>query len=350
MEQRVKWLDVARAIGIFSIFVGHIPNAETGQLAFPFVWTYHVPLFFFISGCAETFSKEKNILRYLFKKAKTILLPWLIFSLLSLGVHVLISGCGTAEVRYYFEIIKAGNIRNQFLAGALWFLTSLFVAQLLFFLIKQLKFRILILVVLLGLHVFTEHFLGPTSPSKRFNYDSALLYLIYYGVGYLCFPYIRRILETKSTIGKAALGLSAVPVFYYALQRFFSVNLLAPLGAIPYVGCLTSVAGTLIMIWFILLFSKVLEDIPFLQGIGTNTLYLCGGEYFATRLLVSTAELLGLSIIVRNSFSAALYALFLLLVANKLIVPIEKWIIGKLEALPAYFCKKTQKEELPPAI
>ena len=56
---RVAWLDVARAIGIYAIYLGHF--GETAGPAYRFVFQFHVPLFFFLSGCAETYNKEETV-------------------------------------------------------------------------------------------------------------------------------------------------------------------------------------------------------------------------------------------------------------------------------------------------
>ncbi len=63
---RVEWIDVARALGIYAIYLGHF-STEAGH-AYGFVFQYHVALFFFISGCMENYSKETCFYTYLLKK------------------------------------------------------------------------------------------------------------------------------------------------------------------------------------------------------------------------------------------------------------------------------------------
>ena len=73
MQERIKWINMAKFFGIFAIYVGHF-GAAAGN-AYDFVFAFHVPLFFFLSGCTERLSSEKNLGKYLMKKVKTILLP-----------------------------------------------------------------------------------------------------------------------------------------------------------------------------------------------------------------------------------------------------------------------------------
>ncbi len=48
MKQRVGWIDVAKCLGIFAIYLGHF--GEKAGKAYMFVFLYHVPLFFSFQG------------------------------------------------------------------------------------------------------------------------------------------------------------------------------------------------------------------------------------------------------------------------------------------------------------
>lgn len=47
-SQRMEWLDRAKAIGIFLVVIGHISGIPT--LSVNFIYAFHMPLFFFLSG------------------------------------------------------------------------------------------------------------------------------------------------------------------------------------------------------------------------------------------------------------------------------------------------------------
>ncbi|MCV3214943.1 acyltransferase family protein [Plectonema radiosum NIES-515] len=65
MRERLHWVDYAKGIGIFLVVVGHILRGlvnssileESKLLLFVDRWIYgfHMPLFFFISGLGEYF-------------------------------------------------------------------------------------------------------------------------------------------------------------------------------------------------------------------------------------------------------------------------------------------------------
>ena len=55
VNSRLEWADVLKALGIIAIYVGHF-GKDAGGL-YLFVFSYHVPLFFFAAGL---FAKVKE--------------------------------------------------------------------------------------------------------------------------------------------------------------------------------------------------------------------------------------------------------------------------------------------------
>ncbi|MCI8815137.1 MAG: acyltransferase family protein, partial [Lachnospiraceae bacterium] len=96
---RYEYIDVLKFLGIFAIYLGHI-TSPSGSV-YKFVFLYHVPLFFFVSGCMdmnkEMIFKSKNEKNYLSKQyissivydIKTLIIPWLFFAIFSIIVNIL---------------------------------------------------------------------------------------------------------------------------------------------------------------------------------------------------------------------------------------------------------------------
>ena len=70
-SERLRSVDIARGIGILSIIVGHFGIPAIVRVVF----TYHIPVFFLITGY---FTKEEPIPLFLRKKVKTLLFPYLL--------------------------------------------------------------------------------------------------------------------------------------------------------------------------------------------------------------------------------------------------------------------------------
>ncbi|HFO9614052.1 TPA: acyltransferase family protein, partial [Escherichia coli] len=47
-NHRLEWIDSLKAVAIFWIYLGHF--GDNAKQLYPFVFSFHVPLFFFISG------------------------------------------------------------------------------------------------------------------------------------------------------------------------------------------------------------------------------------------------------------------------------------------------------------
>lgn len=91
---RVSWIDAAKGLGIALIVLGHITSVESPSLLYVYIYAFHVPLFFFISGLTLKPGREPfgAMLR---GKLRTLLLPYLCYALLGYAFYIL--GYGAAQ-------------------------------------------------------------------------------------------------------------------------------------------------------------------------------------------------------------------------------------------------------------
>ena len=345
--QRIKWIDVAKAIGIFAIYVGHISTTE-GVRCVPFVWTFHVALFFLISGCAEAISsKETGFGQFLVKKIKTLFIPWLTFALVSIAIHFLKTGYSGAELIKGVKQMALGCIRNNFVpsAGAIWFLTCLFVIQILFFFIKKLKNKWLILGVAAVIHIVALLLFDVNAPKMPYNLDTAMYYILYYATGYISFEVVNLVLNAKTLKGKILLVVSGVLSFGYCGIRILGKDIFGFLYSVPYLSKLISVISTLIIIYAVILLAKILENVELFQKIGQNTIYLCAGEYVTHTILYYTLALIGIFIKVQSTFYGIVLAVILLAISYKFVTPLLKETTKWVQNIPDYFVSKQSKEK-----
>lgn len=330
MRERIKWIDVVKFFGIFAIYMIHY--GEKAGKGGNFALAYCVPLFFLVSGCMENMNKEENIVRYVLKKVTTILVPCFFFACATVMIKVVDNGYGLGYIKGSLLLIIRGIIRNTFENGSLWFLTCLFSIQMMFFLVKRLKYKSLMIMVCIGLY-YTAIELLPVNPmyapSWPFNVDSALFYMLYYAIGYLIYPYVVRLFvldTTKKKVFFCVLGGFSVA---YTIGLYFGtdiiVNFLYPIIG----GVFFPVLTTCIIIWANFTIARVVQDVEILSEIGKNTLYLCGSEYIIKYLISNFATLVGIQLSVTYPLQTYLYIWFLLVVTNKYIVPIEKKFLKK---------------------
>ena len=147
--ERKRYLDVAKGIALILVIWGHagmsIPGLGTAIIQF------HMPLFFVVSGYLFKNTHERMKDRIV-KKAKRLLVPYFIFSVvyLSLGVikgFLLHQGVNVVELISLLFYLNGNVVR---MGTPMWFLPVLFFTDIIYTLIKKYesKYAIIICVVL----------------------------------------------------------------------------------------------------------------------------------------------------------------------------------------------------------
>ena len=150
-SKRLVYIDIFRDFGIICMVMGHI---GFGGLFDKFIHSFHMPMFFVISGM---FFKEKSVestLNYIKMKAKKLLIPYF-----SLGIIQYVIWQYISYPKWNIVLLKNlffVNTNELAIAGALWFLTALFWADILYFIIrkyiknKKIYISLIILLAIIG--------------------------------------------------------------------------------------------------------------------------------------------------------------------------------------------------------
>ena len=85
-KKRIEWIDIAKGIGIILVIMGHTIALRYSQ----WLYTFHLPLFFLLSGLVYNVSKYPKYTTLLRQKSKQILWPWLKYFLVGLIACLLI--------------------------------------------------------------------------------------------------------------------------------------------------------------------------------------------------------------------------------------------------------------------
>lgn len=143
MKERCKYMDIFRAFGIILMVMGHI---NFGKLFDHFIHAFHMPMFFFVSGF---FFKKSDLSFFAFvkKKAKSLLIPYVFIGISAYLSYIVFNGFSLKPLMYIF-CFNTVNVPN---AGAIWFLTALFLTDIIYFFLSRKGLRILIIpLVLIG--------------------------------------------------------------------------------------------------------------------------------------------------------------------------------------------------------
>lgn len=332
MEERIRWIDTAKFLGIFAIYLGHF-GVQAGN-AYKFVFQYHVPLFFLLSGCMSRYDKENNFIRFLIKKIKSILIPFWFFSLLSIAVYVIQCNEGLSTTKELLILVAKGNIRNTFFAGALWFLSCLFCMEIIYKVLKLLKKKWIIFLICLAMYMVAELVIIPrpiVEPHWYYNLDSAFYYMIFFTIGDIIYPYLLELFKLDTRWKKIIFAISGGGSFVYSALLFCENDCLTyVLVFFPALALFTPIMKALLVIWFNFVIARAVENISLFNEIGRSTLYLCGNESIVKTIIPCLVETIGMGINLPSPLSTYLYTAILLVICLKFIIPIEKRLLNSI--------------------
>lgn len=132
-SKRISYIDMAKGIGIILVVFGHstFPTNEMNQ----WIASFHMPLFFILSGMllCHTGAHEKPFSVLLHKKARTILIPYLSFSALSILFSLILNT--SSPTTYLLDALLQTILFYGI--SVLWFLPTLFFSELVFLFIRK---------------------------------------------------------------------------------------------------------------------------------------------------------------------------------------------------------------------
>lgn len=138
LSSRLGWVDYAKGICILCIVGSHVTggavdaglivNSSAQKFYAAFVYSFQIPVFFFLAGLFLDRSLRKPAAQFLQEKVKTLMYPYLLWSLIQVGISANISSL-TNIPRDFWSV--AGQILI-FPYAQFWFFYALFGAQLIF--------------------------------------------------------------------------------------------------------------------------------------------------------------------------------------------------------------------------
>lgn len=144
--KRLDYLDMAKGIGMVLVLMGHLQGNTIFELSPYFqpmcviIFSFHMPLFFIISGILMNIKDSKNnsdltLKEHVQKRFRGIMVPYLWFSLcyFSVVVFALIKGSIAVETL----LVNLWYVISCYGMNVLWFLPALFFGEILFIFFKQ---------------------------------------------------------------------------------------------------------------------------------------------------------------------------------------------------------------------
>lgn len=178
-KTRENWLDFLKAFAMFLVVWGH----TTGKLR-GFIYSFHMPLFFMISGYLVEEKLKKDFIR---EKFKRLIKPYFLYSLILImigkSLYFILGKKSIALKELILGMLYGVNIKNYLdYREPLWFLLCLFVVFLIYDLFYKFEIKILSMFISLILGMYFYYKVNYRMP---WNFEVAFQGYIYFYIGYM---------------------------------------------------------------------------------------------------------------------------------------------------------------------
>ncbi|MBD2740002.1 acyltransferase [Coleofasciculus sp. FACHB-1120] len=170
-SSRLDWIDYAKGIGIILVVYVHVltnlKNAGMGMhdlfhdFSFHFISSFHMPLFFFLSGLFVEKSLLKGKKKFWGDKFNTIVYPYLLWSVIQGSILVLMSNYTNNPIKLQLKDLPFYMAFNPIPLITLWFLYVLFASYVVFVFAQ----RFINIYILLSFSILI-YLLNPYAPSE----------------------------------------------------------------------------------------------------------------------------------------------------------------------------------------
>lgn len=282
---RLSYLDIAKGIGMFAIVWGHVMLKGWSN---QFVYAFHIPLFFFISGMLFNASKYKNGWAFVLRRAKTLLFPYLVFSVLTWLIWVAVKHFSHEHVYYLYplkETIRArGSVGYMLHNLPLWFVPCLFVVEVLYYYVNKLPVWLNLLICCL--FAFIGHYMvngGHLDFYSKlpWSIEGAMSAILFYAVGNVFVKYVlpdklKGLVLTNKLYSSLFVALVTAVLLFSSLRNGHVSIGSNELGENTWLFYLNGFLGISTTLVFSLLLSSIAstnKGVSFIQWFGKNSFF-----------------------------------------------------------------------------
>ena len=178
-KKRIDWIDMAKGYGMIAVIIAHICSGPLHA----WIYTFHMPLFFFLSG--YVFNNKEKFDMFIKKKAKALLVPYFTLGIPMVAFKVLLSLYQNKfSIDYVIELVR--NFVFQKRLWTLWYIACLFFLNVFFYLItKFAKNNISKAVIVIGMTLLGLVYYKSGGKPLPWNIDVCFTAIPFFFVGYV---------------------------------------------------------------------------------------------------------------------------------------------------------------------
>ncbi|MEA4812734.1 MAG: acyltransferase family protein [Anaerolineaceae bacterium] len=289
---RLIWVDCLRGFLILLVVAGHASSPYN-----TYIYTFHVAAFFILSGFTRSLNRAKS-LDLVIKRFFSLLLPYYVLNILffsfysfsfRMGLHSFLFG--PAQPIPFFERLNIFLVSPQSttgLAGPLWFILVLFIAEFIFSILqflcrvtnapKDIEIPVAFCLGVVGLPLTGNPYFS------RWAIDLGLHALIYFSIG-LAFQrwHVIKCIDFKSMVPFALI----VVVFFGSFYSWEGAAMNWPTRRFVHIPqeLFMVISAFILLYWLILLLMKSAPIKKFLNLMGQHTFSIFVWHFLAFKLI-----------------------------------------------------------------
>lgn len=277
---RIKYLDYSRGIAILCIVIWHI--YLNGSFT-TWIGSFHVTLFFIISGFLLNFSNNINHKKLVLKKVRALIIPYIIFSIINTIGNYIINSMSIISLKVDF--VKTITLYG---VDALWFLPALFIGEYIFLLYKRFInkniYKILFYISILGatlVLVLLNNYNIYSAVLREINIvfirSSVALFFINFGY------------YTYNIINKINIELYKIIIILLFSIVFSLINGKVDLWSLQFNNLFLYVFNSIVGAFAIIFITKKINRSKVLDFLGQNTLIIMATHQLIIKFILATS-------------------------------------------------------------
>lgn len=278
MEKRINYIDIARAFAITFIVLGHtIVHSQHCNIVFKVLYSFHIALFFILSGYTFKIKQEESFPTFLKNKFSRIMIPYFIWALLFLIPYFVLgqnigNSLGTASsfsLKEQLFNVLYGNGNNAALKqnSSLWFLPALFSMEIVYYFIinlinkrEKIEIPILLFSIVVCYITYSLPIVLPWGLNTVLNFESCFL------IGYL---FKKHNVFSKKKLFKVYY---IIPILVIGLLACFYNKEIVSCIDYEYGNIILALLSGISLSIFVIYISYIIDNNKILEYIGKNTM------------------------------------------------------------------------------
>lgn len=320
MNKRLVIVDVMKAICIISVIFGHIAQNDGLDSIMQFFYTFHMPLFFMISGYFINI-ENKTISNYIISKARRLLKPYILACIILIVIKsiaayidnqdylsvfikwiwISIYGNGSGSGTWFYSLKEGWIIIDEI--GMLWFLLALFWGSIIVFIIlkffKNYKYVFIYIIIISFIGVYSSKYI-----CLPFSLQNGLAVSFWIYIGY----FLKRNKEELLLNSHKMVNFTILITSWFISIFFGQTWLFCNYYKLSLIDILGSIGGSYVIYRLAKSIMNISLLTQFFSFVGKNSLVF----YIIHFILEKSINILNPTYLISSFYEANIYNQFLL--------------------------------------